>query len=97
MIIYQKEVISIGTLMSAGGKGKAMNRKVSKFIRQQLKEGLSQCTDAQQLLFKRMYSYDNFERSTEEVVDNMPDSKLDWALNQVETILKKNAAKAATL
>lgn len=47
------------------------------------------CTDAQQLLFKRMYSHKNLEFSVNDVVDAMDDDKLDLAVDQVQRTLDK--------
>ena len=68
-----------------------MNNQLQNFARQQLKDGLSQCTEAQQTMFKRMYSNENLELPIDEVVDNMPESKLDWAMLQVERTILKNS------
>ena len=67
-----------------------MNKKLTQFARSELKEGLQQCSDGAVHLFKRMYSHNNLELSIDEVVDNMPDEKLDWAMQQVERTLAKN-------
>jgi len=72
-----------------------MNNQLQDFARQQLKDGLAQCTEAQQMLFKRMYSHKNLEASINDVVDAMPEDKLDWAMQQVERSLTKNSAVAA--
>lgn len=66
-----------------------MNKAISNFARQQLKDGLAQCNDQQQMIFKRMYSHENLDRPINEVVDIMPDDKLDWAMQQVERTLTK--------
>ena len=66
-----------------------MNKTVVNFIRTQIKEGLAQLEDENRLLFNRMYSHDNLERPVNEVVDDMPEEKLNWALTQVENSLKK--------
>lgn len=66
-----------------------MNSKLQTYAREELKEGLNQCTEAQQLLFKRLYSHDNLDLSIDEVVDKMPDDKLNWAMQQVERTLAK--------
>lgn len=68
-----------------------MNKTLSEYGRAQLKENLSFCNEAQQLLFKRMYSRNNLELPINEVVDNMPDDKIDWAMQQVERTLSKAA------
>jgi hypothetical protein len=66
-----------------------MNDKIQQFARQELKDGLAQCTDAQQFMFKRMYSHGNLDLDIDQVVDNMPEEKLDWAMQQVQRTLGK--------
>ena len=66
-----------------------MNKQLEAFAKSELKEGLKQLSEAQRLLFKRMYSHKNLELSIEEVVDNMPTDKLDWAMQQVQNSLAK--------
>lgn len=65
-----------------------MNSKLQKYARKQIKDGLAKCTEAQVLLFKRMYSHKDLTKSIEEVVEKMPEEKLDWAMEQVENTLK---------
>ena len=65
-----------------------MNNQLETFARKTLKEGLSLCTEAQQYLFKRMYSHKNLELPINEIIDNMPEGKLDWAMEQVEKTLQ---------
>ena len=55
-----------------------------------LKNLLSQCTEGQQMLFKRMYSHNNLDLSINDVVDNMDPDKMDWAISQCERTLNKN-------
>ena len=55
-----------------------------------LKELLSECTEAQQLIFKRMYCHKNLELPINEAVDQMEDIKIDWAITQVERTINKN-------
>jgi hypothetical protein len=69
-----------------------MNETLSQYARQQLKLGLSQCTEQQQMLFKRMYSHKDLEKPIDDVVDAMPDDKLDWAMQQVERTLERAAS-----
>lgn len=58
-----------------------------------LKQLLSQCTEDQQMMFKRMYSHKNLELPIDEVVDNMEDDKIDWAITQCERTVEKNLSK----
>jgi len=78
-----------------------MNTELQKFARTTLKDELSKCTEAQQLIFKRMYIpwaleiINENRRLTEEelampindLVDKMPEDKLDWAMQQVQRTL----------
>ncbi|GAG27182.1 unnamed protein product [marine sediment metagenome] len=66
-----------------------MNDAIQEFARTQLKEMLAQCTEAQQLLFKRMYSHNDLSLDICVVVDNMPEDKLDWAMQQCQRTLDK--------
>ena len=66
-----------------------MNERLQKYARDTLKDGLSQCTDSEQLLFKRMYAHNKLESPINEVVDNMESEKLDWAMKQVQRTLQK--------
>lgn len=69
-----------------------MNTALSSYARQTLIEGLDKCTPDQQNLFRRMYGHtlpEDTDMAT--VVMQMPESKLDWAMNQVEATLAKNA------
>lgn len=67
-----------------------MNSQLSGFARQTLKEGLKKCTQEQQLFFKRMYSHKDLDKDISEVVDQIPDEKLDWAMQQIQRTLDKS-------
>lgn len=66
-----------------------MNNILTEFARKELKQGLEKCSEDQILIFKRMYSHDRLELTINDVVDNMPDDKLDWAMTQVDKTLAK--------
>lgn len=66
-----------------------MNNQLQNYARTALKEGLSKCNEGQQRMFKRMYANGNLDADINDVVDNMPDDKLDWAMVQVERTLSK--------
>lgn len=70
-----------------------MNEELQQYARKCLKEKIITLSEAHQLLFKQMYSHNNLDLSIEEVIDNMNESKLDWAMKQVENTLKKLATK----
>lgn len=65
-----------------------MNNQLQEFARASIKEGLSQLTERQQLVFKWMYSPDNHDLPINEVVDKMEADRLDWAMQQVENTPK---------
>jgi len=66
-----------------------MNNELQAFARASLKDGLSKCTEGNQLMFKRMYSPKDLDKSICDVVDSMPVDKLDWAMQQVQRTLDK--------
>lgn len=66
-----------------------MNEQLQEFARKTLIDGLYQLTEDQHLLFKRMYCHENLEASIEEAVANVPEDKLDWAMQQVQRSLQK--------
>ena len=67
-----------------------MNETLRNTAKEILKDLLAQCTDGQQMMFKRMYSHQNLELPIDEVVDQMKDEKLDWAITQCERTLAGN-------
>lgn len=68
-----------------------MNPKIEQFARHEIKIGLSSCNDAQQFMFKRMYSHKDLGKDIDSIVDTMPFDQLDRALSQVErTIRNRN-------
>ena len=66
------------------------NETIKNVAKEMLKNLLSKCTDGQQLMFKRMYCHENLESPINEVVDQMVDDKIDWAMTQVERTVEKN-------
>jgi hypothetical protein len=63
-----------------------MRPDVVEFLRDKIRNGLSQCTPEQRALFNKMY------KSVEEV----PDDLLEWALSQVERTIKLYNTKVNT-
>lgn len=55
-----------------------------------LKGLLVQCTEGQQMMFKRMYSHKNLNLPINEAVDKMDPDKIDWAISQCERTVEKN-------
>lgn len=73
-----------------------MNDQLQTYAKDTLKEGLAQCTEGEQLLFKRMYAHANLELSIDEVVDQVEDDRLDWAMEQVQRTLDKHKRTEVT-
>lgn len=68
---------------------KIMNSTIEKFTREAIKCALNKCSEPEILIFKRMYSHKNLSLTIDQVVNNMPIEKLDWALTQCEETLNK--------
>ena len=66
-----------------------MNQTLKKAAIDILKNLLSQCTEGQQLMFKRMYCH-KLEMPINDAVDQMDESKIDWAISQCERSVEKN-------
>lgn len=78
-----------------------MNETIKEFAKSKIREGLAEIPEEWQITFKLMYARGKrvkhlWQRSVEEaklvpldqVVDEIPDEKLDWALTQIENSLK---------
>lgn len=66
-----------------------MNTQIQDFVRQTLKDGLARLPESNCMLFKRMYSHKNLDADINAVVNQMPEDKLDWAMQQVQRSLDK--------
>lgn len=66
-----------------------MNEQLQEFARSTLKTGLTNLPEINQLIFKKMYSHNNLEISINDLVDQMPVDRLDWAIQQVSNTLTK--------
>ena len=79
-----------------------MNDQLQAFARNELLSGLSQLPASWQRTFKLMYGRKNGTRSVEDaevmpiedVVREMAEEKLDWAMQQVDASIKKNAPQS---
>ena len=67
-----------------------MNETLKNTAKEMLKNLLAQCTEPQQLMFKRMYCHENLDLPINEAVDQMEDDKIDWAITQCEKTVLKN-------
>ncbi len=68
-----------------------MNDQLQEFAKTQLKDGLAKLPENSRMLFKRMYSHDDLSAYIDDIVDVMPEDKLDWAMQQVQRSLDKLA------
>jgi len=74
-----------------------MNTQLQQFAKQQLRDGLALLPEEWQEKFKLMYGRSNGRRSVEdtvaldmeEVITEIPEEKLDWAMTQIENSIKK--------
>ena len=73
-----------------------MNDQLQTHARNTLKEGLAQCSDSEQLVFKRMYSHDNLDMPLSKIVDGMDSDRLDWAMDQVKKTLNHKRVTVRT-
>lgn len=55
-----------------------------------LKEKLELCTVGQKDMFRRMYGHNHKEWSNDQIIDSMPQDRVNIALAQVERTLQKN-------
>ena len=65
-----------------------MNKKLEEFARLTLKEGLAKLEENHQYIFKKMYSPYDLDKDINQVVDDMPVERLDWAMRQVSRSLE---------
>lgn len=66
-----------------------MNKSVELFIKEEIKSKIAKLPEGWQMRFKRMYSHKDLEADINDVIDNMPTDKLEWALTQVENSITK--------
>jgi hypothetical protein len=74
-----------------------MNKSIRLFAETRILELLPLCTDKQRELFALMYGRKNGKRPIEEsvlmpmsdIVSEIPDDKISWALTQIENTLNK--------
>ena len=60
----------------------------ARYARSEIKKGLSLLEDRHILLFKRMYSHKDLDRGIDDIVDDMHEDDLEWALTQTNEALK---------
>jgi len=70
-----------------------MNETIIVFARDNIKKNIAICSNSAKLLFKRMYSHNNLEMELNDVVDNMSEQSLSWAMTQLQNTLKEKYLK----
>lgn len=65
-----------------------MNSLMVNYARNKIEEGLLDLSEKHRIMFKRMYSAKNLKLPINDVIKNIPEEKLDWALTQVQNTLK---------
>ena len=66
-----------------------MNKNALKFYKKEILEGLEKLPEDCQMKFKRMYSHSNLNKELKDIINDMPEDKLDWALTQVNNSINK--------
>jgi len=66
-----------------------MNNQLQNFARDALKLGLARLPESHHKLFKLMYSHKKLDAAINDVVDEIPEDKLDWAMQQVQRTIDK--------
>lgn len=66
-----------------------MNQRLQTYAKRFIKDGLALLPDDWVMKFKRIYSPSNLDLHFNEVVDRIPDDKLDLAMTHVENSINK--------
>lgn len=74
-----------------------MNKMLLSYGKEYLLENLPKCSEKAQNMFRAMYGRDNGKRSyedamkmsLEEVISEMTEDRVDWAMSQVQNTLNK--------
>jgi len=66
-----------------------MNTELSQYARKLIKERLETLPESNQMMFKRMYSHEDLDKPIPDVVDAMPDDKLEHAMFQIDNARKR--------
>lgn len=74
-----------------------MNETLANSGKDILKKLLAQCTEGQQLMFKRMYCHKNLELPINDAVDQIADDKISNAITQCERTVENNNKKSDEL
>lgn len=62
---------------------KSTSEAVAYYLRSRLKKHIKDCSEDEILIFKRMYSHKDLDRKVNDVIDLIPEEKLQHALQQV--------------
>jgi len=67
-----------------------MNKTLAEAGRNILKTLIVQCTEGQQITFKKLYSPSNLDLDIIKVIEQMDDSSIDTAISQCERTIENN-------
>jgi hypothetical protein len=66
-----------------------MNIYLQNFAREFMKDGLAKLPEKNHDIFRRMYSHKDLEKDINQIVDDLPEDKLDWAMMQIQRSVDK--------
>jgi hypothetical protein len=68
-------------------------KNIEQFRRDTLLDLVNQCTEKQQLMFKRCFSHTDLEKPIDKIVADMPVGKLDSAITLCERTIIENSQR----
>lgn len=71
-----------------------MHPKLADFARTYILTQLNQLEDSHRLMFKKLYSHTDLSAPLEKIVADMDETKLDWAMRQVDNSIVKQSTKS---
>ena len=66
-------------------------QSIEDFRKRTLLDLLTRCNPAQREMFGRMYHTKNISAPPEELITTVGDNEMDWAIQQCENTIRKNA------
>lgn len=91
--IHSCVLLDMGVLSGLWEEIKNMNKTLEKTARTLILEGLAKLNAENVMLFKRLYSRHDLNKSVDVVVAELPAEKLDWALTQVENTVERETCQ----
>lgn len=66
-----------------------MNNTLREYAKSEIISGLEKLPESWVKKFKMMYSHNDLDASISDIIDKMPDEKLDWAMQQIYNSINK--------